>query len=418
MVSATKCSARTSLSTRKATVLVAALLGLVAAGLSSCSLAQGMATELRPGLEINTSETVVAITINPQSNNFTGEGILILAEEDGVVSEFSHGGLDNGSVLWSDSGIFLSDVDQNYLLGDTVATSQAPRANLSIGAMELEPGTFVQLSNVGFTDSGGYMNDVVVQNGGESITSSLEGYVWQLADCGTSAIAVVETAGPLASADVDGPTVFTAYRLDAETAGEFIAVRDFAFTGELAQNPGLAECVDETLVWLSRTVDTRLIDGATGLPDGATGAAIVEWPLREPGVVSVTPLVDHNGAVAPELVDAALAGPGATVGSVLRWFAPDGSVRETDRMTGRTETLAVLVGPGGGDEPIGVGGLARFEGDCLWVLDIPSSGDVRLFGHDLVAGTTQEVVRVDGLADSLSLDRVLRGFAVNPAQRC
>ncbi len=396
------------------------LAAVVLGALPSCSAGVEVAPALTDGAVIDVASAVLAVTINPQSNNFTGSGSLMLVDVEGDQRSYSHGGLDAGAVLWSRSGIFLSDVQQDYLLTDTVDVSSADRANLSIGAVELGSGAFVQISNDGFTDSGGYTNDVVIRRNGGSTASSLEGYVWQLADCGASAIAVVETEGPLATGDVVNPTVFTAHRLDLGAGDRFVPVAEFSFTGELAQNPGIAECVNDTLVWLSRTVDTRLVEGASGLPDGSSGAAVVEWDVGQPSAAVIRPLIDPLGPVAPELVDASQAGTGAAEGPVLRWFAADGSVRETERATGATVSRGALADPaaGGGGDPIGVGGLTRFDGDCLWILDIPPSGDVRLLAHDLRADLTREVVSIDGLADSLSVNRVLRGFAVNPTLRC
>lgn len=360
-----------------------------------------------------------SVSVNPQSSNFTGEGEVLIVEEDGELVSIATHGMDLGRVLWGPSGLFFSDITSDYLVGTDMTSVETTRPNHQTAAFQVEGRKFVSIYNDGVYDDV-YIHRVVRTDGDKSSMHAIEGFVWSAALCDGDVFGVVEKGefiGEEATNEFDLSLELLSSQDDSTPAPHTLT-----YKGGLTQQIGPVECVDDTLYWFANLQDFRVSSGGrVDFAEPLSGPTLLSWDSQT-GSFDAMPVQSETpqDRISPVLVERMIYGPGAIYDGRVGWIGGDGAMRETNLDSGMTKQSGRLPLSGMPAGLLGVDNfaLAAFDSECVWILDVPSSADefaFRLASFNREDGTMTHHVTVKGLAEPLGIDRVARSIAVNPA---
>ena len=363
-------------------------------------------------------DVAMAVYVSPPDYAFTGAGYVLLIDQTGGVSAIQTAGMDVATLVWTEKGLFFSDVDRDYLLdAEGLKAWDSPKAEVQVAAYpKPDGGGYVGVYNVGFGDveagDAGYIQQVVdTTEERRSERYDVAGFTTLTAWCDGEIYGLSEIVEPYLSVAVDAgakkrevppfwPDMMSRlYPKPASLVDGFRSVSNNG-VGGYARN-GI--CRDGTVMSVS-----------IGQNDPTT---VVTWPVD--GDRSERVLVGPAGEALNLEPDTAFLGYVAdwsASASELVWFGGDGVVRSTDIQTGRTQELW------NADVDLHSSyNNIQFQNQVVYVFDAIAGQDsadrvMRLRAHDLVTGVTDEILTVQPRFELMARGStvVQRGIAVRP----
>jgi hypothetical protein len=318
--------------------------------------------------------------------------------------------MDHGQLLWTSEGLYYSDSEHDYLLGEQAKSWPSSKAHFQEFAFNLSDGTRFSLYNSGY-DKTGYREDAVSNNGSASTVTPVLGYNEIAIPCGSTVFGIAEVSGDVNQklaqrlgiikkpSQSSMPQMLTRlYPRDSRVADNFVAAIDAPETNYMTRD---AVCSGSTIHYFVKYGSQPDQDDYIASWDTATG--------RE----SHVPVRDLGSAIPGDIHVVRTANTLTPSGELL-WLGTDGLIRSTSVNSGNTHTLWRL---GTALDPDN-NSLARFIGTELYFLQVPTYGadaDIVLRRYDAISGGSGEVVaRIPLVNKGLSTDLVLRDFAVSP----
>lgn len=382
-----------------ASLLLASSLAL----LSGC----GIPADLGPAPQ-QLGDAAYALYFSAQSADIDGEhhrGRLVLVDADGSASALPTWGMDHGRPVWTDDGLFFSDMKNDYRLDDArLTTIESPKADSQYAMLSTSPSNAVGIYNLGFSETGGYTTQVVVATGETSTLNEVEGGYYTIANCGGTVYGIGMATGPYSSTgDPDTEPVM----LNQLTGTVDGAERNVGLSAQARDNalPANAPCQDGTIFYISDSIGGGLespVRPVVSMWDISSGA------YRE--------MVMDAGPLTERLMRSDGIGyPQVTADSIrdghLQWFGMSNSIMSTDLATGRTEKQFEVAGVT--DETFS--SQAFFQGDEVVVMvDSDGSSPYEVIRYDRDTGVVLSQTVVDVDPDDLAAGLFLRGFAVRP----
>lgn len=353
-------------------------------------------------------DAAYALYFSAQSPEIDGEhhlGRLALVDGDGSVSVQPTWGMDNARVVWTDKGVFFSDLKNDYRLDDTgLTTIESTKTDSQYAMVSTSPSTAVGIYNLGFSDEGGYTSQVVVTTGGTSTLSEVEGGYYTTSICDGAVFGIGMATGPYSTTgDPDTePVMLNQLTGTADGAEANIGISRQARDNAI---PADAPCHDGRIFYISDS-----IAGGLGAP---VRPVISIWDVST-GEYREVPL-DAGESGEPLMRSDGIGQPKVTTESIrdgrLQWYGVHNAIMSTDLVTGYTEKQFEVAGVSDEERS----SQAIFHEDEVIVM-VDSDGDdpyeVVRYNRDSGAELSRTVLDV-GPAD-LADGMYLRGFAARP----
>jgi hypothetical protein len=297
--------------------------------------------------------------------------------------------------------------------------------------------------NVGLAEDG-YTEEVVINDGKQSVKSTTGRWTPLVAACGESVFSMDENGGEVAEG-VQTTVTLNWLVQDGVVHEGVIAEHPSLFTGTSFTSRG-APCVDGEVFFLATAYISAQVDSPgrmspaqvevefgdlaarcplyTNSPstDLRSCPTIERWNTRT-GEHQTIPVLDQTGLelnLAIDAFDWSLYDSGSVIDGQFYWWHSDGHLLVTDLASGATKLIASDPDTDGKGEEISY--YLQVGKRTAHVLSIPPNDaaagkDVaRLLAFNLDDGELIEEVAIPGLAKSLSVDLAARGFAVNPTR--
>lgn len=216
----------------------------------------GISADLGPAPQ-HLGSAAYALYFSAQSADIDGahqRGRLVLVDADGAVSVLPTWGMDHGRPVWTDEGLFFSDLKNDYRLDETrLTTIESPKTDSQYAMLSTSPSTVVGLYNLGFSDAGGYTSQVVVTTGDTSTLSEVEGGYYTSANCEGTVYGIGLATGPYSlTGDPDTEPVVLNRLTGTAGGGE----ENVGLSAQARDNalPANAPCQDGTIFYVSDSI--------------------------------------------------------------------------------------------------------------------------------------------------------------------
>lgn len=359
-------------------------------------------------------DAVLAMYLSPQTYAFEGPGEVLIVRPDGSTASVRTSGMDNGQLLWTDSGLSFADTEHDYLLNDQLRSWASAKTNFQDILVETPEGVLGSYNDG--NDGSGYVEQVVLSTDGRSTLSEVAGFnrLFSLCEGGLVGLAEVTGAeltdlaarsGAVKRSSNDFPQMLTWLHPKRATASQTL-IAAVPSPVELDYPRGLAPCPDGVITHLADLVR----------PGGANTFEVWRWDTRT-GRRARTELKRPDGSAlgltSDQFSTSTIASQLDEEGRLV-WFCADGRVLATDPETGVTEELWHSGLPVDQDNDTHV----LFEGKWVFLLDVPNDDQRRpmtLYRRNAFTGEGGPVVVISGVNETRSVQRVLRGIAVAPS---
>lgn len=356
-------------------------------------------------------DAVAALYLSPQARDFPGTGHVVLVAPDGSTRAIETSGMDHARLLWTASGLFFSDTERDYLLGEVLRSWPSPKTEYQDAALIAPDGSIVSVFNEG-ADGDGYTEQIVVGDGrSASRRYDVFGLNQVIAQCDRGLVGIAEVSGAeftriaaergvVKRSEDDRPRMLTWLHPRRSAAREALI--------------GVEQSRTMNLPWGVVPCDDHVVTHLVSVGDGAPDLRIRRWDTRT-GKSTEHRLQSPDGPVALSLDDftASVSAPELTGDGQLLWYGGDGVVRVSDPATGWTERLWDSGLPSNNRQMT----EAFFQGRWLFLLDVPNDDQTRplaLHRRDALTGQGEAIVIIPGVNQQRSLTSVLRGVAVRP----
>ncbi len=349
-----------------------------------------------------------ALYFSAQSADIDGahhRGRLVLVDADGSVSVLPTWGMDHGRPVWTDEGLFFSDLKNDYRLDETrLTTIASPKTDSQYAMLATSPSTVLGLYNLGFSDAGGYTSQVVVTTGDTSTLSEVEGGYYTTANCEGTVYGIGLATGPYSSTgDPDTEPVMLNQLTDTADGNE----ENVGLSAQAHDNalPASAPCQGGTIFYIS--------DSISGGLDSPVRPVISMWDIASGEYREVA--MDAGPLTERLMRSDGIGYPQVSADSIrdgrLQWFGVSNSIMSTDLATGRTEKQFDVAGVT--DEVLS--SQASFQGDEVVVMvDSDGSNPYEIVRYHRDSGVVLSRTVVNFAPEDLAAGLFLRGFAVRP----
>lgn len=380
-----------------------ALVCLVALPLVGCS---GAASFGAPPDRLGDAEYALYFSApSPDLDGTDGRGRVVLVDGDGSVSVIPTAGMDHAQPVWTEDGLFFSDLHRDYVLGNAGLTViESAKTDSQYAMQAITPSTAVGIYNLGFSDDGGYTSQVVVTSGDARTLTEVEGGYYVTANCEGAIYGVGAATGPYsATGDPDTEPVM----LNQLTGTSDGRERNIGLSTQARDNAMWADapCENGTIYYLSDSVGGGLgaqVQPVLSMWDVATGE-YRDLPLTAEGLDE--PLIRSDGIGAPQVT-----GDSIRDGS-LQWFGVGNAIMSTDLESGRTQTLFEVDGV---TDEVESSRALFLEDDVVVMVDSDGSTPYELVRYHRDTGEELSRTTLDAPAKDVSAGLFLRGFAVRP----
>lgn len=268
---------------------------------------------------------------SPDIDGADGRGRVVLVDADGSVAVLPTAGMDNAQLVWTEEGLFFSDLQNDYRLDEaklTVIESAKTDSQYAMHAMSSS--SAVGIYNLGFSEDGGYTSQIVTTSGDASILAEVEGGYYITTNCDGIIYGVGIATGPYSvTSDPDTEPVIL-NQLTGTTDGHELNIgqstqaRDNAMTAE-------APCIDGKIYYVSDSIGGGLeaqVQPVVSMWDIATGE-YQEILIEAEGLEE--PLIRSDGIGAPQVTTESIR-EGA-----LQWFGVGNRIMSTNLENGQTQ---------------------------------------------------------------------------------
>lgn len=320
------------------------------------------------GVHLGTSEVVTdtkgaiaAFYMSPQSStNWSRDGgYVALVYPDGNTKLFSTDGMDNGVVRWTRSGLFFADTQKDYIISDNGLTMlDSRKTDYQDGLVELDNGIIVGLYNGGWDDDQ-YVEQVVTNDGTSAKMSISNTWAPAMANCGNSVYSFLDDAGEILSSERSAVTLKRV--IQDGIPDDTVITRSNSlldFTDFVSQ--GLP-CFNDEIVIISSTATSRedvtpntmnQTQQAIELPCGmySNGSGLFSCPTIErwnvqTGARVLVPILPPLGSdlnMSIENIGMSRYSDTSVQSGKIYWIHPNGSIIETNILTGESWMVAAL----------------------------------------------------------------------------
>ncbi|MBE1578208.1 hypothetical protein ACFORH_17270 [Amycolatopsis roodepoortensis] len=372
---------------------------------------------------VKLGETVVAFSLSPDTSadnpaEKRQPGYLVLVRADGGTQLIETSGMTESHIAWSETGLFFSDDNRDYILGkDGLTGFENKKAGHQQSAFAL-PGSqgFVAVYNEGFSETG-YTNQVAVTTSTGSRLYRVEGNYFMNALCGgvLNGIATDVGAHFAESATIPGmrskldpsaqPELLSQLYPATDGKEKVLAWRGVFDAGDHNRH---VPCRDGVITFLSDYTDA----------DGKPRTTVVSWNTGD-GKYTEQPLVDAEGRpvteklVDPETFSQKTYDARALRGGHLEWLAADGRIMTTEIASGVTVPRFGTGFTSDSDSS----SQAVFTDRSITLIQERFDGKtpVKIKRFDRATGNLITEITVPGLAERFGIRFNLRGMAVPPA---
>ncbi|MDR2113694.1 MAG: hypothetical protein LBO75_00250 [Bifidobacteriaceae bacterium] len=412
--------------------------------------------------EVDLGSVYAVLYLSPQASTWgwgTGvaqqaKGYVAFIKADGSYELVANEGMDSNAVSWTEDGLFYSDQSHDYLLqpGQEPQVFTSPKTEYQDGLVTLENGSRVGAFNVGFTEDG-YLEEVVINDGSASKKKNTGRWATLIAACGNSVFSMDQNDGDVGGGVRTTSTLNWLVR-DGEVYEGVIAQHEslFTITGFRSR---AAPCVDDEVFLLaSADISTVVDDNPEGEPSselksiagnpneaeavakcqiytsdtGLKSCPTIERWNTQSGERKIIPVLDQTGLeldLTGDFFDWSLYDSGSVLDGDLYWWHSLGHLVKTDLSSGATTLVASdPVRPK--DKDSAARYFFQMGRNTAHVLAIPYADEpdnpdqipqARLMVFKLDNGELTTEITVPGLSQSVNVDLVARGFAINPTKR-
>lgn len=380
-----------------------ALVPVLALPLAAC----GGTTDFGPAPK-RLDDAEYALYFSAQSQEIDGEGHhgrLVLVGGDGAVSVLPTGGMDVGQPVWTEQGLFFSDLWNDYRLDRTgLTTIGSAKADYQYAMLAPSPSTAVGIYNLGFSDAGGYTSQVVVTSGERSTLTEVEGGYYITASCDGTVYGAGMATGPYSvTGDPETEPVMLNQLTDTAHGHE----RNIGLS-ERARDNALrvqAPCEDGMLVYISDAIGGGFeapVKPVVSMWDVHTGE-YRELPMTADELEE--PLMRSDGVGSPQVTAESMRD------GRLQWFGVNDSIMSTDLKTGRTEKQFEVAGVT--DDELSSQAVFH-EDEVIVLVDSAGANPYEVVRYDRDTGAVLSQTILEASAEEVAAGLFLRGFAIRP----